>query len=81
MLYCVCSNEDEETFQVVHAFEKSSEGGGFKRENLSATMPDGPDGPRRFIIEGGCYQVRPGDAASDGFFAARWRRKPSDESV
>lgn len=81
MLYCVCSNEDEETFQVVHAFEKSSEGGGFKRENLSATMPDGPDGPRRFIIEGGCYQVHPGDAASDGFFAARWRRKPSDESV
>ena len=72
VLYCGCSNEVEETYGVVRAFNESSEGADFKVEDLSVAIPDIPPS---CIIENGCFQVRPGDVGSDGFFAVRWRRE------
>lgn len=72
VLFCVCSNEAEETFDVARAFSESPEGADFKVEDLSVAIPD-PSPP--CIMENGCFQVRPGDIGSDGFFAIRWRRE------
>ena len=79
LLYCVCSLEEEETGRVVEAFEQSAEGARFQREDLSARLPDGLSSARRFVDRSGCFALRPGDAGTDGFFAAGWRRiSPED---
>ncbi|MFQ5911731.1 MAG: 16S rRNA (cytosine(967)-C(5))-methyltransferase RsmB [Nitrospinota bacterium] len=74
LLYCVCSNEDEETRQIVQSFEVSAEGARFQREDLSLDLPRRLSSAGRLVDPGGCFSVRPGDAGTDGFFAARWRR-------
>ncbi|MEE8110853.1 MAG: 16S rRNA (cytosine(967)-C(5))-methyltransferase RsmB, partial [bacterium] len=76
LLYCVCSNEEEETWEVVRSFEASAEGAGFQRDPLSDQVTDRIASARRFVDPDGCFSIRPGDGGTDGFFAARWRRKP-----
>ena len=79
LLYCVCSLEEEETGRVVQAFEQSAEGARFQREDLSSRLPDGLSSARRFVDRSGCFALRPGDAGTDGFFAAGWRRISPEE--
>ncbi len=79
LLYCVCSLEEEETGRVVEAFEQSAEGARFQREDLSSRLPDGLSSARRFVDRSGCFALRPGDAGTDGFFAAGWRRISPEE--
>lgn len=71
LVYCVCSNEPEETRGVLEAFADD----GPLRFSLESPEGDLPWGARRFQGPGKTVEVLPGDAGTDGFFVARWRRR------
>jgi 16S rRNA (cytosine967-C5)-methyltransferase len=76
LVYCVCSNEEEETRRIVKSFEASKEGAEFQREDLAPYAQGRIDSIKRFVGPDGCFSILPGDAGTDGFFAALWERTP-----
>jgi 16S rRNA (cytosine967-C5)-methyltransferase len=75
LVYCVCSNEEEETRRVMKSFEASNEGAEFQRDDLASCVQGRIDSVKPFIGPDGCFSILPGDAGTDGFFAARWERR------
>ena len=76
LVYCVCSNEEEETQRIITSFEASDEGAEFRRFDLAPCLRGRIDTIKRFIGPDGWFSILPGDAGTDGFFAARWERRP-----
>ncbi len=71
LVYCVCSNELEETRGILQAFAD----GAPLRFSLESPEGDLPWAARRFLCPDKTVEILPGDAGTDGFFVARWRRE------
>jgi len=70
LVYATCSTEPEENDDVVAMFLQRQPG--FTIENPAAGLPSAA---RRFVGENGFFRTLPGRLVSDGFFAARLRRR------
>ena len=68
LLYSVCTNEPEETEDVVRAFEQNH--AGFIRQKVGAMLPSSLDGLR----EQSTVHLLPHRHGIDGFFLALWHK-------
>ncbi len=81
LVYCVCSNEEEEGRRILKSFEASDEGAEFQRDDLARCLRGGMDSVKPFIGPDRWFSILPGEAGTDGFFAVRWvRRSPKPRS-